>query len=340
MKLPLIASLLLLLADNGASQGSSFQVSGYVSAISPRNGEFLTNSRGFWAVVSESNALIHAQPGSQNVGLDYSEFGTEDTNGFHISKFARGRDPVAEQGVRNDSTMTIQPTRVPGWDVGGLVPLWLAFGSHLEFQVRRDEFLPMMSLPILVGEPSESLSQRTQRIETLLRMKLRSQWQLNKRKPFLTETFVDYRDAKWDSEDLSPSTIPREYSTGRSNWTYRVQSWTNVNGLHIPLHAQLIRFRENTNPSSPQLLTIAQDIRIVVTNVATGVTRKSFVPLLSTSTRVLDRRFNDGNVTPEYYPTNGVLAGAEEEAWNAHWQHKEESRQRVLARRKARGDTE
>jgi hypothetical protein len=224
--------------------------------------------------------------------------------------------------------MEIQPTRLPSWTASPLSPVWLAYCSHIEFRERTDQFLPLLSLPVFIGERPKM------EVDSLMRLRLRSEWTLDERPPHLVTAFTDYRDAQWDSERLSASLVPEEYSTGKTNTILRVIAWTNVASLHIPIELQLTKFVLNTNSPVPGTQHVFLSCHITVTNVSARTARLHFVPELTTATRVIDRRFTQGPNRPaEYYPTNRVLPATEDEAWQAHREHNEAKRRRAEANR-------
>jgi hypothetical protein len=314
-----------------AGAPAGFEVSGRIEMVPFINGLASgTNSRTFSVAVTENKSFIHASAGTRDRGIEYSEFGDDGTNGFYFTKYAPPPDSDTNSARRsiNDASLSISTRRVPPVMAAPLLPVWIAFCSRTEFLERDDHFVPVLTFPIVLASPP------IVEVGTLMHLRLRSEWLFNDRQPHLIRSFTDYRDAKWDSRRFSPSLIPDEYSTGKTNSVMQIVTWTNVSGLHIPLQGWLTRYLPDTNSPVPGAICVHFFCRVTATDVSATTARRSFVPEFTTATRVNDGRFTEGtDQSAEYFPRNGLLPMTEEDVWQADRDHKEWLRRKAEAHR-------
>jgi len=312
-----------LSASLEAAESEAFEVSGRMETIGFRAaGMAVTNSRTFLMATDGQNLFIRCSAGTADQGIEYTEFGTDGTSGFYMTKFVHATDPSARRGSINDSTMAIEPLPVPPQGSGSIQQIWLVYGAHRELSRRTDPFIRPFGYVQLRETPFDQelwgfLS------ENLL---LRAEWTFHVEPPHLLTTFVDYRDGK--IARYRRAVLPDELMTGKTNSRLDVVSWTNSDGLSIPMEARATIYTGNTNRPGG-LLEVQISHRLVATSVVARTIRRGFLPKAAQATRVLDWRFAQGAHQPaEYIATNGVIFGSYDEAWEEVHRQREEARRR------------
>ncbi len=317
---------ILVVPSSFAAEGQPFEVSGRMETISAFHDGIAgtTNSRTFTVAMNGWNGFIRCSAGTADQGVDYHEFGTDGTNGFHLGKTLLRAIPSSPRGLVNDATMHIEPSSLPPPSSGAITKIWLVYTAQREFNGRLDTFVRPLGYIWLRETPVD------QELRTVLNdhLLLRADWTLDSQEPHLPKMYVDYRDGKLASDRYSQSLIPAEFMTGRTNSRLDVLSWTNVAGLHIPTHARLMTYIANmNNPGGP--LQVHLTHHLIATNIAAGTTRREFVPKLSKATSVVDYRFGEDPRRPAtYLATNGVIFHTAEEAWAEVRRQGEESLRR------------
>jgi hypothetical protein len=324
-------SCLLATTAHGAER-KGFEVSGWITTTQlsvPGAGAAPTNSRIFVLESDGSKLFIRYNAGTADRGVDYTEFGTDGTNGFHFAKTRLRANPSSSRGLQNDATMRIEPSPLPQLMAVTIQHLWLLYAAQLESANPTNSFQKPQGPVFLRAQPFDQELQNML-LEHLL---LRADWELDDQAPYLLKSYVEYRDGKLASDRFSQSLIPAEFMTGRTNARMDVLSWTNVAGLHIPIHARLTTFITDTGkPGQPLRANVIH--QFVATNIVAGSTGRSFIPKLSTATQISDYRFAKGPRQPaSYLATNGIIWATEEEAWAEVERQNEASARRRNERR-------
>lgn len=317
-----------LAVSGAAAERHAFEVSGRMETTSSSRGGGVgfTNSRTFTMAMGGRNVFIRCSAGTADQGVDYNEFVSDGTNGFHLGKTLLRANPSSTNGLVNDATMDVKPSPQPAAGSGAIKTVWLVYAPQRELKGRTDAFL----------KPQSSIWLRETLFDQELwrmlndHLLLRADWTLDEQEPHLLKTFVDYRDGKLATDRYSQSMIPAEFMTGKTNSRLDVLSWTNVAGLHIPTEARLTTYIANTNKPGG-LLQVHLTHHLVATNIVGGTMRREFVPKLSKATQILDYRFTEGPRRPAaYLATNGVIFHTADEAWaEVRRQSKESLRRRA-----------
>jgi hypothetical protein len=318
-----------LSASLGATESEAFEISGRIESIwLPAAGNGRTNSRTFLMAMDGQKLFIRCSAGTADRGIEYTEFGSDGTSGFHMTKFLQATNPSARRGSDNDSTMSIEPSPVPPQGSGSIEQVWLVYSAHRELSRRTDPFIRPFAYVSLRETPFD------QELWGFLsdNLLLRAEWTFHVQTPHLLATFVDYRDGRIGRH--RNAVLPDELMTGKTNSRMDVLTWTNLAGLSIPVESLATIYTGNTNrPGGP--LEVQFSHRLLATSIVARTTRREFLPKAAQATRVVDWRFAQGQHQPAVYiSTNGVIFGTWDEAW-AEVQRQEDEASR---RRKARLD--
>jgi hypothetical protein len=290
-----------------------------------------TNSRNFIVATDGRDVSIRFNPGAHDKGIDYHEFGTHGTDSYQFVKFQTRTNSSGKHKPGNDATMGIYTSLEPQTSVPTIRRVWRAYVTQRALRESKEKFIRPNEPVWLNGNPRDT------KLTQILgeNMQLRAEWAFDGQPPFLLQRLIDYQDATFDSKQYSNALIPDEFVTGQTNSRMDVVAWTNIAGLHLPTDIRVLTYLADTNLSGP--LHLLSTHRIVATNVLARTSRTSFIPALTSATRILDYRFAKGpDQPPDYTSTNGVILPTFEDAWTEVHRRYEESRLRREERERAK----
>lgn len=291
-----------------------------------------TNSRNFMLVTDGSNVFIRCNMGVGDKGFEYTEFGTDGTNGFSFDKSRDRPKTSTGRGSINNATMSIEASPEPVQAFPPIRHIWRSYVTQRGLRTKNERF-------VRPDEPGHGNGIPVERelLRILMRhMELRAEWVIDDQPPHLLQKLVDFQDASFNTRRYSSSLIPDEFMTGFTNSRLDVLSWTNIAGLHLPIETRVVTYYAKTNnPGSP--LHPLSTYRLLTTNILTKTIRTNFVPPLASATRIVDHRFEEEHdQVLMYIATNGIILSTFEEGWKEVQRQDEKERRRREERERAK----
>ncbi|MEI6785246.1 MAG: hypothetical protein WCQ21_30475 [Verrucomicrobiota bacterium] len=242
-------------------------------------------------VVSVRDALWTIRAQQKNEHVDYIEAGTDGTNVYVLTSIVnavRAQEAAGEKVGPNLGTSYIIPGTVPRVHNSTIIPIvWLAYASSLYLTAATNGRLP----PLDTDSPNPFNFTRTR--DALLERALAE--------PKLPTRAVLYDDgtmAFWQEREYapwvaSPSILhkPQPYDKGYTNNIYRVTTFTNVNGLQLPLAFECSLFAPKPHGNASTELVRATYAIFHAVAISPTTERKDFRPQLPGPVDAADYRF-------------------------------------------------
>src|SRR5262245_2556187 len=99
-----------------------------------------TNSRTFFFATDGRAIFIHSSAGTEDQGMEFSEFGTDGTDAFYFTKFLNPTGSASPRRAVNDSMMSIHPSPRPPRSSITIQPQWLVYGAARELKEHQETF--------------------------------------------------------------------------------------------------------------------------------------------------------------------------------------------------------
>lgn len=254
------------------------------------DGEVLSTTEAQF-VVSVRDALWTIRERQKNYNVDYVEAGTDGTNVYVLTSFVnaiRAREAAGQKVGINLGTSYIIPGTLPRVHDSTIIPIvWLAYASSCYLDAATNSRLP----PLDIAFPNPFNLTRTR--EAVIERAAGE--------PRLPSTAVLLNDgtrAYWADREYAPWVkapsilrAPKPYDEGYTNNIYRVISFTNVNGLQLPLEFECSFFMPKPygNASTELVRMTYKTFRAI--SVVPKTSRKDFRPQLPGPVTTADYRF-------------------------------------------------
>ena len=242
-------------------------------------------------------------------GIQYDEFGCPGTNSFTVRVYgplAMGDATVKlfnpktgqleevgdalNKKVSNDATLVIHSEVIPDYTKEFVTPIWLAYASFCFFPASDgDEYL----LPIYpLGEDPAARD-----LFAAERKEARTRWKRDDRLPRLLSEVDVLRDRKMYfavGGKLRQMRAPPSLKVHESVYSYKVDVWTNVAGLNLPLRFTVTRKNllavPSTDPAGEEHLSKLIYVGTLKSAAAKAMAN-TFVPEIPKASRVIENRF-------------------------------------------------
>lgn len=282
----------------GAPEVSSdgpFAVKGMVTTTAFYNGKVLNKSvRPFMLWVDKCRVFVRAEPSALDVGVEYTEFGSDGTNCYLLKKQNKTKASV------NDSLLEILPQQCPPALSSPVLAPWLAYGSGCYFRAQREDIIHTF----WIRTGNSPLAPEHDAI------RLKSAWQFAKHNARFLETYHDFRTGVVLGKRGEVKELPAELADNLTNNIFCVFSWTNLSGVTYPLEFAFLTYdRAEADGSQPLII---QQVG-VANSIHPGLTRESYLPEMTAAVYVVDKRVQDeGGNAVTYLRSDKKLPSAEE----------------------------
>jgi hypothetical protein len=306
----------LIVSGAKAEDATEFSVEGELSYEYFKNGVLLSSSVNHFSVsVAGCQSLIRVDLKGKD-GIQYYEFGSPGTNSYNVTVYSQETSAVNNAKTKkyfNDSTLVINPEVIPDYTKEFITPIWLAYAAACFFQVSHGDEYRLPVYPLGENPAARDLF-------TAERKQARTRWRRDNRLPGLLRELDVLRDHKiyFEQGKLLEITAPDSLSAHERDYSYKVDAWTNVGGLNLPLRFTVTRENLLALPNASHVGEDHFSKVIYVGSLHSAATKAiadNFVPQIPAASRVIDNRFvvkHPSLRNVDYLTSNGNILGISE----------------------------